>query len=200
MPFIVFLTPSLYSLVQIPVCWPRWTDERGHEEGERDGTYLTRTLHMLFFYRNTVLLFLFVLAETLTSSSYNVHSTNHWLDIVTCLPPLSSRIQDQLRRLKKIEEKAKKKSSRPQKPKPLTTINVSWRDKYTSNCCLGWNRRYISVLLSVVLIVVTDWSWSSYMYEPEISKIETWVGIEDTYVHSQMNNTTSHLTLCTDAL
>ena len=35
------------------------------------------------------------------------------------------RIQDQLRRLKRQEEKATKKKQRPQKQKPLTTINVS---------------------------------------------------------------------------
>lgn len=34
------------------------------------------------------------------------------------------RIQDQLRRLKRQEEKAKKKTQKPQKQKPLTTINV----------------------------------------------------------------------------
>ena len=34
------------------------------------------------------------------------------------------RIQDQLRRLKRQEEKATKKKQKPQKQKPLTTINV----------------------------------------------------------------------------
>ena len=40
------------------------------------------------------------------------------------LPIHLLRIQDQLRRLKKIEEKEKRKAEKPQKPKPLTTIKV----------------------------------------------------------------------------
>lgn len=36
-----------------------------------------------------------------------------------------SRIQDQLRRLKKIEEKEKRKAEKLPKPKPLTTIKVT---------------------------------------------------------------------------
>ena len=35
------------------------------------------------------------------------------------------RIQDQLRRLRRQEEKGVKKKTKTQKPKPLTTINVS---------------------------------------------------------------------------
>ena len=63
------------------------------------------------------------------------------VSISTCAMPLfivffsastftAGRLQDQLRRLKKVEEKAKKKAVKPRKEKPLTTINVSPRAGY----------------------------------------------------------------------
>ena len=43
------------------------------------------------------------------------------------------RIQDQLRRLKRQEEKGKKRTQKPQKQKPLTTINVGGAAKNSTN-------------------------------------------------------------------
>ena len=61
----------------------------------------------------------------------NVEVSCHYLLIAThscsdnTLTACTCRLQDQLRRLKKVEEKAKKKAVKPRKEKPLTTINVS---------------------------------------------------------------------------
>ena len=45
------------------------------------------------------------------------------------------RIQDQLRRLKRQEEKGTKKKTKPQKQKPLTTINVCWDTYFLAFQC-----------------------------------------------------------------